>query len=49
MSSGCCKSVSQERYEEEIVTPEGYRYKVTIYYCKNCGSTKATSNIKHVK
>ena len=30
-------------------TPEGHEYRITISYCKTCGSQKATSNIKHVK
>jgi len=47
--SGCCGDPRPAYFLTEATTPEGHEYRITISYCKTCGSQKATSNIKHVK
>jgi len=50
--SGCCNNTEIETFKNHICIPNKGNpqyYDVTIVYCKNCGSKKATSNIKHVK
>jgi len=45
---GCCKSVEQTSWTEYL-TLDNHVFCVKIVYCKNCGSTKSTSNIQHIK
>lgn len=33
---------------QEIIV-DNHKYNITINYCKNCGSLKSTSNIRHIK
>lgn len=50
--SGCCKEPEQKKFTNLICIPnEGnpQYYDVSIVYCKNCGSLKHSSNIKHIK
>lgn len=50
--SGCCNNVDVERFQNLITIPNKgnpHVYDVTIVYCKNCGSQKASSNIRHIR
>lgn len=50
--NGCCKEPEQKTFVNHICIPNQGNpqyYDVTIVYCKNCGSLKHSSNIKHVK
>lgn len=50
--SGCCDKTETATFKNHICVPNNGNpqyYDVTIVYCKNCGSQKSTSNIKHVK
>ena len=49
LSNGCCTHTSIVQYEQQVATPEGHEYDVTVVYCKNCGSKKKSSNIEHIK
>jgi len=46
---GCCEAVAHTEYIVTEQTPEGHRYIVKIVYCKNCGSTKATTSVRHIR
>jgi hypothetical protein len=48
MTSSCCND-TQIRSHVEMLTINGFEYKVTIVYCSSCGSLKALSNIRHEK
>ena len=45
---GCCKNVDQTAHEE-IVVVDNHKFCVTIVYCKNCGSLKTTTNVRHIR
>lgn len=50
--SGCCDKTEVIQFKNLITIPNQgnpHTYDVTIVYCKNCGSQKSTSNIRHVK
>lgn len=50
--SGCCDKPEQEKFVNHICVPNKGNpqyYDVTIVYCKNCGSLKNSSNIKHMR
>lgn len=52
MQQGCCDKTEQEKFVNHICIPNKGNpqyYDVTIIYCKNCGSLKHSSNIKHVR
>lgn len=46
--NGCCDKVDITS-GDTIVQFSKHRYQVTVVYCKNCGSVKATSSIKHMR
>ena len=45
---GCCKNVKITEHQAYIEI-DTYRYCITMVYCKNCGSLKATTNVKEIK
>jgi len=45
---GCCKNVTPEMHTDYI-TVDTHTYCVTIHYCKNCGSLKTTTNVRHMR
>lgn len=50
--SGCCNEPETAQFKNLITIPNKgnpHTYDVTIVYCKNCGSHKASSNIKHIR
>jgi hypothetical protein len=50
--TGCCNKPETAQFKNLITVPNKgnpHVYDVTIVYCKNCGSQKATSNIRHVR
>ena len=52
MSNGCCNNTEIKKFVNLITIPNNKNpqcYDVTIFYCKNCGSMKANSNIRHIK
>ena len=44
----CCDSINIVR-NGQILEFDGHLFQVSITYCKNCGSKKATSHIKEIK
>lgn len=52
MSNGCCNNTEIKKFVNLITIPNNKNpqcYDVTIFYCKNCGSMKSNSNIRHIK
>lgn len=45
---GCCTEVKIVEHIQQL-TVDKYKYCITIHYCKNCGSVKATSRIEEIK
>jgi hypothetical protein len=45
---GCCINIILEKHTDYI-TVDTHTYCVTIHYCSNCGSLKATTNVRHVR
>jgi hypothetical protein len=45
---GCCPQVKIVEYNQTVAV-DNYKYCITIHYCNNCGSLKATSGIKEIK
>jgi hypothetical protein len=45
---GCCDNIDIT-VGDTIVMFGTHRFQVHICFCKNCGSTKATSHIKEIK
>jgi hypothetical protein len=46
--NGCCDNINITS-GNTIVMFGTHRFNVNIVYCKTCGSTKATSNIQHMR
>jgi hypothetical protein len=46
--NGCCDIVNITK-GQTTVTFENHQFTVTVFFCSNCGSKKATSNIKEGK
>lgn len=46
--SGCCDTVEIIKGTTKV-TFGNHTYQVNVVHCKNCGSVKATSNIKEQK
>jgi len=49
---GCCKNPETAQFKNLITVPNKgnhHRYDVTIVYCKNCGSKKSTTTVRHIK
>ena len=50
--NGCCNEPEIAQFKNLITIPNKgnpHTYDVTIVYCKNCGSKKKTSNIRHIR
>ena len=45
---GCCDKVDITVGNTTVMFGS-HKFAVNIFYCKNCGSEKATSNIQHLK
>lgn len=45
---GCCKKVNIVQHIEKIEI-DTHTYCITIIYCENCGSVKATTNVRQIK
>ena len=48
MLFSCCNDTIVDRQHREIKIDK-HCYEVIIVYCKNCGSMKSSSHIKHIK
>jgi len=46
--NGCCKKVNIT-CGNTFVMFDKFKYEVKVFYCKNCGSKKASSYINEVK
>lgn len=46
--NGCCKKVNVT-CGNTFVMFDKFKYEVKVFYCKNCGSKKASSYINEVK
>lgn len=47
--NGCCVKPEVTSHVTTVTTLENHNYRIEIVYCKNCGSKKVTSNIRHIK
>ena len=45
---GCCNKVIPATHVDNIKVDK-YTYCVTIHYCKNCGSLKTTTHVRHIR
>lgn len=45
---GCCNQVEILQHTE-IIELDTHEFCVKIVYCKNCGSIKKTTNVRHIK
>jgi hypothetical protein len=45
---GCCNQVEIVQHRK-VIEIDIYAFCVTIVYCKNCGSVKKTTNVRHIR
>lgn len=45
---GCCDTVDITNGNTSVMFGR-HKYMVNVFFCKNCGSKKATSSISHIK
>jgi hypothetical protein len=45
---GCCELVNVTKHVDYIEIDK-HTYCITIVYCKNCGSVKTTTNVRHIR